>query len=288
LPSSDDIKRLHSYHASTIAHLLALIHLPDQSFPPPKTQLLVIDDVSTLFPPHYSRKAHSKPATPKATNHSVQLVLLGALGRIASAHNVAVVVLSHVSTRIRHGAGAFLIPSQDTREWDEKFASRIALFRDFASIAAWENAQRHDASEQEVLARLRYAGIVKVHGKSSMDHEGFRDMVPFGIDAVGAACYMYHSTQTLIDYGQRGKPMSTSFAPDQIPASVRSSPMKSRKRPFEQQIPDSDDDWSDSLDEYSWADHEVHGVRADAEQPDRSSKKIKADSNGETEREPGG
>ena len=52
--------------------------------------------------------------------------------------------------------------------------------------------------------------------------------------------------------------------------------MKSRKRRFNQ-VPDTEDDWSDSLDEYSWDDDEVQIVRAQSIEQGRTSKKAKAE-----------
>ena len=139
--------------------------------------------MSALFPPHFAKKSQKQSATPKSSSFSAQLALLGALNRLASAHNVAVVVLSHVSTRIRYNSRAFLVPALDTKEWDDNFASRIALFRDTAPNF-WST--QPETAETELLARLRYAGIVKAHGQSSIDQETLRDIVAFGLNDVSA------------------------------------------------------------------------------------------------------
>jgi hypothetical protein len=51
--------------------------------------------------------------------------------------------------------------------------------------------------------------------------------------------------------------VSITFGSDQIPTHVRPSPVKSRKRRFDE-IPDTEDDWSDSIDEYSFDEDDVH------------------------------
>src|ERR1700761_3797010 len=100
------IKRFHHYNIPTLAHLLALVHHNKTEFPPRGTSLIVVDDVTVLFPP--SKSVSNPPSTPRPTSVTLQSTLLSAFGKIAASHNVAILINSYVSTRIRHTGGAIL------------------------------------------------------------------------------------------------------------------------------------------------------------------------------------
>jgi hypothetical protein len=183
----DSIQNLYAYYTPTIAHVFSLISYPTPTFPPTNISLLIVDDISTLFPPPYRKGPNNKTqATPKPSSQSAQSALVTALTRFASTHNVAVVVLSQVITRIRHNESgisgrAFLIPAQDAKEWDAGFASRVGIFRDFVPISAW-NVKR-DGVAEDLEQRFRYAGLIKANGRNGMDQDGYQGIVPFGLSS---------------------------------------------------------------------------------------------------------
>jgi hypothetical protein len=183
--SGDDIsKRFHHYQTSTLAHLLALVHHPKPNFPPSQTALLVIDAVSTLFPLP-SRQPGPKPqsSAPKFATALLHSTLLTALTRLASVNSLAVLLTSQVSTRMRNGAGALLVPAQGSKDWDDGISSQIVMFRDFPPPVPSSSKSR-EAYDDGLWDRLRYAGIIKVHGVMSLENGMFKDVIPFALTKV--------------------------------------------------------------------------------------------------------
>jgi hypothetical protein len=146
--------RFYRYTTPSLAHLLALVHHAKEDFPPTKTGLIVLDDVTSLFPP------------PAST--LLQSTLLGALSKLASARQIAVLITSYVSTRVKQTGRASLVASHGSRDWDEKLSSRIVLFRDVGPHS-----------------RLRRAGILKAHGASCVENDQFSEVVAFMVTSVG-------------------------------------------------------------------------------------------------------
>jgi hypothetical protein len=146
--------RFHHYTTPSLAHLLALVHHAKDDFPPIKTGLMVLEDITALFPP------------PAST--LLQSTLLGALSKLASARQTAVLITSFVSTRVRQTGRASLVASHGSKDWDEKLSSRIVLFRDFGPHS-----------------RLRRAGILKAHGASCVENDQFSEVVGFIVTLVG-------------------------------------------------------------------------------------------------------
>lgn len=178
--------RFHHYNTPTLAHIIALVHHTTPSFPPDNTALLVIDDVTLLFPPPskattMNTQSKSKPNGP--TYALAQSTLLTALGKIAASHNVAVLINSYVSTRMRSAGGALLVATHGSKDWDQNLSSRLVFFRDFPPRHV---SQQHGKSKErdEALRHLRFAGIVKAHGMSGVENDMLRNLVPFILSAV--------------------------------------------------------------------------------------------------------
>src|ERR1700744_1714539 len=167
--------RFHHYFAPSLAHLIALARHQTPKFPPPGTALIVIDDISHLFPLPFSRGSSKTSSTPRTPTPALQLALLSDLNRIASSCNLAVVITSHVSTRVRQPNGALLVAAHGSKDWDDGFSSRLALFRDFPP-----NVNSPDPN----LARLRYAGVIKAYGVSKLENDSISDIIPFTISLV--------------------------------------------------------------------------------------------------------
>jgi len=145
--------RLHRYSTPTLAHLLALVHHAIEDFPPLKTGLIVLEDITALFPP------------PAST--LLQSTLLNALSKLASARQAAVLITSYVSTRIKQAGRASLVASHGSKDWDEQLSSRIVLYRD-----------------QGPHPRLRRAGLLKAHGASCVENEQLSEVVGFLVTSV--------------------------------------------------------------------------------------------------------
>jgi hypothetical protein len=167
--------RFHHHFAPSLAHLIALAHHQTPEFPPPGTALIVIDDISHLFPLPFSRGSSKTSSVPRTPTPALQLTLLSDLNRIASSCNLAVVITSHVNTRVRQPNGALLVAAHGSKDWDDGFSSRLALFRDFPS-----NVNTVDPN----LARLRYAGVIKAYGVSKLENDSITEIVPFTLSSV--------------------------------------------------------------------------------------------------------
>lgn len=172
--------RFHHYNAASLAHLLALVRYPKQDFPPTKTALMVIDDATVLFPPPSSKPVRW-PSTARTGTANLQSTLLSTLSKIAASHNLAVLLNTYVSTRIRSNAGAVLVASHGSKDWDNQLSSRVVLFRDFPPSINGQVAGNSAKDRGELLSRLRYAGIIKAHGASAIDNDMFNDVVSFSL-----------------------------------------------------------------------------------------------------------
>ncbi|KAF2673477.1 P-loop containing nucleoside triphosphate hydrolase protein [Microthyrium microscopicum] len=266
--SSDIENKFHRYQAPTLAHLLALVHRQKKGFPPENTALIVLEDVSCLFPLPPAKTPGQKPAgTPmKSTQSILQSTLLSALSRIASTHNIAVLITSQVSTRIRQFGGALLVTSMSSRDWDEPIASRIVLFRDFPPPSL-DKEEFEEERGPAILQKLRYAGIMKAHGVGMIENDRFKDVYPFSITSTGVVESVVFPTIS------------------SAPALIR-SPAPTRKRKLDQVIPDSDEEWDaevDSLDGYDFDENEeqVLAVRPLVEIPGLKGKKVKVNEDNE-------
>jgi len=158
---------LHHFTAPTLPHLFALLIHPSDSFPPPKTSLLVIDNISALFSlafPRSNGKSDDKQTLAKK-NRVTQWAsgrrwammdkVISDLGKMAVTKNMAIVLINQVTTRIRDEAQAMLYPAIAGNAWDGGIATRIVLYRDWLAKALGTPIQSVDRS------RLRFAGIVK-------------------------------------------------------------------------------------------------------------------------------
>lgn len=186
--SLDEVKsHFHHFTCPTLAHLLALIVHPPSSFPPPNTSLIVIDSLSTLFDNAYPRNADDRRARNRndqsrwaaGRKFAVMNEVVSRLGRIASLHDIAVLLSCQTITRIREGSRATLVPAISGTEWDSGISTRLVLFRDWVpGQGKWNDA------DSNRLRRARFAGLVKVNGVISADEGGVGNVVPFTIEGV--------------------------------------------------------------------------------------------------------
>jgi hypothetical protein len=115
---------------------------------------------------------------------TLQSTLLSAFGKIAASHNVAVLINSYVSTRIRHTGGAILVATHGSKEWDDQLSSRMVFFRDFPPRTPGKSCCS-SLQQGDLLAKLRFAGIIKAHGLSAIENDTFNNVVPFSMSNVG-------------------------------------------------------------------------------------------------------
>lgn len=101
---------------------------------------------------------------------------LARLGKLAVVRNVAVVLVSAATTRVRREEGtAVLRPGISTRAWEEGVGARVAVLRD------WEGGRGGEGREGGGRA-VRFAGVMKLGG---VVYEGVGRVVAFTVENVG-------------------------------------------------------------------------------------------------------
>ena len=92
------------------------------------------------------------------------------LARLAAVSNAAVLVTSHMVTKVRPGEPAVLKPAMHgQREWEDSMGSRVALFRDWAQsrkIEGTEEAEEPQKIPTKTTQHMsaRFAEVTKARG----------------------------------------------------------------------------------------------------------------------------
>lgn len=98
------------------------------------------------------------------------------VGKLAATSNIAILLISQTTTRIRAESDTVLHPAISGNAWDNGINARLVLFRDW--LLKWD-----EGSSQGVYVRkARFAGIAKAAG---VTHDGLNKVVPFIINLVG-------------------------------------------------------------------------------------------------------
>ncbi len=186
------LENFHHYHTPTLPHLLALLTHPSPSFPPPKTSLIVIDAISTLIALAFPKAleafdASKNPGAKK--NDAVQWAasrrwafmgdFINKIGKLATTKNIAILLVSQTTTKIRAETGAVLHPAVASTAWDAGISTRIVLFRD------WAFGPAEKSNKGEFIPGVRFAGVVKASGIS---YEGLGKVTSFTIEEVRTTC----------------------------------------------------------------------------------------------------
>lgn len=214
--------------ASTLSHLLALIISPPAGFISQKTTLLVVDGLNTLVDLDYPRLPFNNSTRTEqqkwqaGRRYAILGFIVTAFSKLAALHDLAVIVTTGCSSRMRHdsGLGASIGPGIGGAEWENGISSRVLVFRDFHG---------------------RFIGVQKCQSRNitPLDPVGdVRNVVGFEITASGAL------EEQIIDLTSS----STEGAPAPKPTILPSPAKVVRKRIYDE-IADSEDD----EDEYGWA-----------------------------------
>lgn len=117
---------------------------------------------------------------------AVMGTLINSLTKMAAMHDIAVLVLSPTSTKMRGGGlGALLAPAMTGLEWENGIATRVVLFRDWAP-SVFSATQGSHAVDETKLQKIRFAGVVKSGGVNAASDEGaVGSVVPFTIESSG-------------------------------------------------------------------------------------------------------
>ena len=183
----EPLKSFHYHFTPTLSHLLALLIHLSTALPPAKISLLVIDNITSLFAAAFSRatETHDEAQATVKKNEKVQWAasrrfvvmsdFLARVAKLAAMRNIAVLLISQATTRVRREEGtAVLKPAISTKAWEEGIANRIVLFRD------WQFRGSDEAGEKAVRA-ARFAGVTKLGG---VIYEGVGKVVAFTIERV--------------------------------------------------------------------------------------------------------
>ncbi len=208
----------------TLSQLLALLLHPKPDFPPEKTSLLIVEDFNMLVDVDYPRilfNSAGKTEQQKwqaGRRYAVLGTFITALNKLATLKDFAALVTTGCASRTRSGTGggSALVPGIGGQEWDSGIWNRIAVFRDFST---------------------RFVGVQKLRGRSLISREEIGEagkLFAFDIDPTG------HILQRTAD---------ERLMPSDIAKKVLRSPVKARKRRFDE-IADSEDE---EADEYGWA-----------------------------------
>lgn len=184
---SQSLDKFHHFTTPTLPHLLALLIHQSSSFPPPETSLLVIDSMSTLFALAFPRTTDRQQTPVKKTDAaqwasgrrwSVMGDLVSKIGRLAATQNIAILLTSQTTTRIRFETGAVLHPAISSGVWDAGIGTRVILFRDWMFQTVDNSNNRAGYMPGVVLA-----GVTKTKGVA---YEGVGRVATFRIQSVSA------------------------------------------------------------------------------------------------------
>ena len=219
----------------TLSHLLAIVLHPPTRLISSDCDLLVIDDLNGLIDldyPRYQFITSNKTEQQKwqaGRRYAVLGSLITAINKLAVLHDLAAIVTTGCSTRMRleNGLGAALGPGIGGTEWDGGIWNRLAVFRDF---------------------RGRYVGLQKCQGKSLISREEIGDtgsLVGFDVGSDGVVRDRQVTGVAQGGVVQQVKPQSM--------------PLKPRKRNFDE-IADSE---GEDTDEYGWAENDEEAFAAE-------------------------
>ncbi|KAL8756144.1 MAG: hypothetical protein Q9184_004586 [Pyrenodesmia sp. 2 TL-2023] len=182
------IGNFHHLIAPTLPHLLALLLHSTSSFPPRGTSLLVVDSISTPFNHAFAQtNGHDGRIPGKKTDvaqwaagrrWAVMGDLISAIAKLAATRNMAVIITSQTTTKLKLETAAALQPAMVGTAWDNGINCRILLFRDWQINNDAESSQPHG----ETSSDLRVAAVTKVGGGSV---EAFGQGVPFVVEQFG-------------------------------------------------------------------------------------------------------
>ena len=238
-PSHQDAKKLSCFDklthldVSSLPHLLMMFINPPAEFPPPKTALIVIDDLARFLLTNLP-KTSARLRRADTTNANISMALrdklarkalrrkfniiselaLG-LSRTASRHGIAVVVLNHAATSVKVGERAMLVSALSTiHGWTSVIHTRLMLYRDFLP------RDMSGTVSDDVASRLRFVRIEKNGGNvvSSSPRVMFH-IAEDGIHEILNPSSTRQSLQQGADPGVLGAPPMVQSSPITFPSS---------------------------------------------------------------------
>ena len=186
--SADMLDNFHHFIAPTLPHLISLLAHSAPTFPPEGATLLIVDSVSTVFNQAFAQSNKYDKNRPlgkrsdvaqwaSSRRWAVMTDLVSAVAKLAATKNMAVILTSQTTTKMRFGNTALLQPAMSGTAWDLGISSRIVLYQD------WKAETNNDSTQKGTAAvpDLRFAAVSKIGGVSL---EGYGHIVPFSIVTV--------------------------------------------------------------------------------------------------------
>lgn len=106
--------------------------------------------------------------------------LISAISKLAATRNMAVIITSQTTTKLKLETAAALQPAMVGTAWDNGINCRILLFRDWQAITDAEPGQANG----KITSDLRFAAITKVEGGTV---DAFGQSIPFVVEQVRTA-----------------------------------------------------------------------------------------------------
>lgn len=189
--------RFHHLLAPTLPHLIALLIHSTATFPPEGATLLVVDSVSTPFIQAFARSnRHIEDRASGKKGDAAQWAsgrrwavmgdLISALGKLAATRNIAIVLTSQTTTKMKMENAALLQAAMLGTAWDSGISSRILLYRDWQG----ETEEKFNQEKRDITPDLRFAAAIKIGGVSL---DGFGEIVQFTIGAVRSSLKLIHT-----------------------------------------------------------------------------------------------
>lgn len=182
----DLLENLTYFNVHTLPHLLVFfLHSPAR-FPPAKTALIVLDNVSAPFATAFPRSSDAKVGSlDVARKNKLQWAanrkwavagdLAAAMSKMAALKNVAILAINQVATSLKGVRKAVLKPAISGTAWEAAVHNRLVLWQDFAAPGI--------GLDGPIAMKLRFAEVVKGGGRAKPF--GGEDAVPFLIQKGG-------------------------------------------------------------------------------------------------------
>jgi hypothetical protein len=234
------LEKFTCFTTPTLPHLIALLCHPSPSFPPNNTALIIVDSFSTLITNTYPRTLDLPAATGKAQagskqdlqqraaarKWSVYQFIVSSLQKLATLHNIAIVLLNQTATKMTPGSKARLVPAVSSTAWDAGIGSRVLLFRDWG----WDGKQ------------VRLARVLKADGVVATT-SGASNVVAFTIEESGLHSLPFPSTHTPGMFPHILTPVAPALSTSSVPQ---------KRKAVDERVDSADEDEGDDED-YGWA-----------------------------------
>ncbi|KAI5281567.1 hypothetical protein KEM54_003178 [Ascosphaera aggregata] len=193
------LDKVFHFHVSTLSHLLALISLSPNGFPPADTGLIVIDSISSLFRAEFRTKLR-RPFSNQASSADLEVDqnprftakfnvlnpyeeklrwriignILSSLNKLANIFNCAVIVMNEMATRFRPGQRPMIHEALTGTTWDIGIGTKIILYW------TWSPKEANTSS----CRAMRIAEVLKI-GKVSTFGKRSEKIIPYIIQKTG-------------------------------------------------------------------------------------------------------